>query len=183
LFFKIKSLDEELLATNNSLYDSNRLLENVQNKLTTNMKTLDKIKDLEAEIKLKDEKIYHFESSTWDNSAESNGNCDVSAENHFVIGTNNVCETFNKQSKCPTPNCDGIGNLKTGGNRHWCLSSCPNRSNETSTRNLIFDTLSQQEAKKIVDLEQTIKDLQLQILDFKNKIVLTVIIFNVLNFR
>ena len=180
VFFKIKSLDEELLATNNSLYESNRLLKNAQNEITTNLISLDKIRDLEAEIKLKDEKIYHFESSSSDNSVDSNGNCNVSTENHFVIGTNNFRESINKQSKCPTPNCDGSGNLKTGGNKHWCLSSCPKRSNETVTRNSIRDTLSQQEVKKIVDLEQTIQELQLQILDYKNKIVFAVTIINIL---
>ena len=92
-------------------------MKNAQNEITTNLISLDKIRDLEAEIKLKDEKIYHFESSSSDNSVDSNGNCNVSTENHFVIGTNNFRESINKQSKCPTPNCDGSGNLKTGGNK------------------------------------------------------------------
>jgi hypothetical protein len=148
-------LENELLKANDSLFDSNQTLD-----------------ELQKEIQVKDEKIYNFECSVSQSSTEENGNCNVSAQNYFVIGSSVKGPSDKSKSKCPTPNCDGRGNKTTGGIKHWCQTSCPNHnSNHQNFINNAFNSSASQNSEsqaRISELEKKIQELELEVIGYKN---------------
>ena len=63
-------------------------------------------------------------------------------------------------------------NKNTGGNRHWCLSSCPNqnRQNINLINNAFSSASENSDSQTIIsELEKKIQGLEIKIIDYKNQ--------------